>query len=170
MKLKNYNYKQVLREIIIEEISKYSHLQEIFDSQPFKTQFEFIDLDNSIRCKSFNDPQTNSIQVIFHKMRRECYEVDFMVNGNSYENLDIDYSLSEYTSLISTIFKCIEQFISEFSPAGLDVGGLESNKKIEAGRKGQKNAIYKYALQSIDIPSNYSLLTNADGGVQILKK
>jgi hypothetical protein len=93
-----------------------------------------------------------------------------MVNGNSYENLDIDYSIKEYTSLISTIFKCIEQFIDEYSPNGLDIGGSESSKKITSGKKGQKNAIYKYALKHIDIPNNYSLLTNEDGGVQILEK
>ena len=170
MKLRKYNYKQTLKQIIKEEIHKFPFLKEIFDSSPFKTEFEFINSEGDIRCKSFQDNQQNSIQVIFHKMRRECYEVDFMVNGSSYENKNIDYSIKEYSSLISTVFKCIEQFIEEYSPGGVYIEGEDSITKKDIGKEGQKNAIYKYALKNINIPLNYVLLTNENGGVQILKK
>jgi hypothetical protein len=170
MKLRNHNYKNSLKQIIKEEILKHSYLQEIFDSSPFKTQFNFYDTEYEIKCESFQDFQKNNIQVIFHKMRRECYEVDFTVNGNSFENLDINYSLKEYTSLISTVFKCIEQFINDFSPQALNIEGEDSFTKQEKGKEGQKNAIYKYALKNIDLSLNYTILTNESGGVQILKK
>ena len=170
MKLRDYNYKQVLRQIIKEEIQKYPYLKEIFDSSPFKTQFNFINSGNEIKCETFNDNQGNKIQVIFHKMRRENYEIDFTVNGNSYENKDIDYSIKEYSSLISTVFKCIEQFIEEYSPEGLYIEGEDSFTKQDLEKKGQKNSIYKYSLKNINLPSDYVLLTNESGGVQILKK
>jgi hypothetical protein len=86
------------------------------------------------------------------------------------KNLDITYSIKEYSSLILTVFKCIEQFINEYSPEGLYIEGEDSFTKQDIGKKGQKNAIYKYALQNVDIPPNYILLTNESGGVQILKK
>ena len=68
------------------------------------------------------------------------------------------------------MFKCIEQFIKEYFPKGLYIEGEDSFTKENIGKKGQKNAIYKYALKGIDIPLNYTLLTNESGGVQILKK
>ncbi len=170
MKLRNHNYKDSLRQIIKEEIQNQLFLQEIFDSSPFKTKFTFFDSGYEIKCESFKDNQGNNIQVIFHKLSRGFYEIDFSVNGSSYENSDIDYSLKEYTSLISTVFKCIEQFMEEYSPQGVKIEGEDSFTKQDIGKKGQKNSIYKYALQNIDVPPNYVLLTNESGGVQILKK
>lgn len=165
MKLRNINYKQILREIIFEEILKHPTLNEIFDSPPFKTEFIF----NDNKCKAFTDGKGNMIQVIFHKMVNDYYEVDFTVNGNSYENTDVDYSFKDYTSLISTVFKCMEQFIKEFSPQGLYIEGEDSFTKQDKGKKGQKNIIYKYALKQITLPTDYKMLTNEYGGVQILK-
>ena len=170
MKLRNHNYKDSLRQIIKEEIQNQLFLQEIFDSLPFKTEFTFFDSGYEIKCESFKDNQGNNIQVIFHKLSMGFYEIDFSVNGSSYENSDIDYSLKEYTSLISTVFKCIEQFIEGYSPQALKIEGEDSFTKQDIGKKGQKNSIYKYALQNIDVPPNYVLLTNESGGVQILKK
>lgn len=100
-------------------------------------------------------------------MNNGFFEIDFTVNGSSYENIGIDYSLKEYTSLILTVFKCIEQFIEEYSPQGVKIEGEDSFTKQE---KGQKNTIYKYALQNIDTPADYVLLTDENGGVEILKK
>jgi hypothetical protein len=170
MKLRNHNYKQVLRKIIKEEILKYSNLQELFNTSPFQNKFTFLDSGYEIKCKSFKDSQENNIQVIFHKMNKGYYEIDFTVNGNSLENTDIEYTVKEYSSLISTIFKCVEQFMKEYSPLGLNIEGEDSFIKQDKGKKGQKNAIYKYALQDIDIPPNYVLLTNESGESQILKK
>jgi len=170
MKLRNYNYKQVLREIIKEEVLKYSHLKEIFDSSPFKVKFNFQDDGYGVKSEFFEDNQGNIIQVIFHKMRRENYEIDFTVNGRSLSNEDISYSIKEYSSLILTVFKCIEQFINKYSPNGLNIEGEDSFLKQEEGKEGQKNAIYKYALRNIEVPLNYVILTNEDGSSQILKK
>ena len=170
MKLRNHTYKNSLRQTIKEEIQKQLFLQEIFDSSPFKTEFTFFDSGYEIKCNPFKDNQGNNIQVISHKLSSGFYEIDFTVNGNSYENSDIDYSIKEYTSLISTVFKCIEQFIEEYAPQGVKIEGEDSFTKQEKGKKGQKNTIYKYALQNIDVPPNYVLLTDESGGVEILKK
>jgi hypothetical protein len=170
MKLRNYNYKNSLRQTVKEEIQKQLFLQEIFDSSPFKIKFTFFDSGYEIKCEIFKDNQGNNIQVIFHKLSSGFYEIDFTVNGSSGENPDIDYSLKEYTSLVLTVFKCVEQFIKEYSPQALKIEGEDSFIKQEKGKKGQKNVIYKYALQNIYIPSNYVLLTDENGGVEILKK
>jgi hypothetical protein len=170
MKLRNHNYKDSLKQTIKEEIQKQLFLQEIFDSSPFRTEFSFFDSGYEIKSEPFKDNQENTIQVIFHKLSSGFYEIDFSMNGSSYENSDVDYSLKEYTSLISTIFKCIEQFIEEYSPQGIKIEGEDSFTKQEKGKQGQKNVIYKYALQNIDIPPNYVLLTNENGGVEFLKK
>lgn len=167
MKLRNHNYKNSLEQIIKEEIQKQLFLQEIFDSLPFKTKFIFFNSENEIKCDSFKDNQGNDIQVTFHELNNGFFEIDFTVNGSSYENIGIDYSLKEYTSLILTVFKCIEQFIEEYSPQGVKIEGEDSFTKQE---KGQKNTIYKYALQNIDTPADYVLLTDENGGVEILKK
>jgi hypothetical protein len=170
MKLRNHNYKNSLKQIIKEEIQNQLFLQEIFDSSPFKTEFTFFNSGYEIKCEVFKDSQGNNIQVIFHRLNNGFYEIDFTVNGSSYENTDIGYSIKEYASLISTIFKCIEQFIDEYSPQGVKIEGEDSFTKQEKGKQGQKNAIYKYALQDIDVPPNYILLTDESGGVEILKK
>lgn len=170
MKLRGYNYRDVLKQIIEEEVLKYSNLLEIFDSSPFQSHFRFLKYEYGVKSETFKDNQGNTIQVIFHKMNNENYEVDFTVNGSSYENLNIVYSVKDYSSLIQTVFKCIEQFIEEYDPEGLGIEGEDSLTKIDVGKKGQKNSIYKYALKNINIPPNYVLLTNENGGVQILKK
>lgn len=170
MKLRNYNYRGILKQIIKEEVLKHPNLQEIFDSSPFHSNFKFLKSEYGVKSEDFKDGQENRIQVIFHKMNMENYEVDFTVNGSSYENLDIKYSIKDYSSLIQTVFKCIEQFIEEYDPEGLKIEGEDSFTKIDIGKKGQKNSIYKYALKNINIPPNYVLLTNESGGIQILKK
>jgi len=170
MKLRNHNYKNSLKQTIKEEIQNQFFLQEIFDSSPFKTEFTFFNSGYEIKCGVFKDNQGNNIQVIFYRLNDGFYEIDFTVNGSCYENTDIGSSIKEYTSLISTIFKCIEQFINEYSPQGVKIEGGDSFTKQGKGKQGQKNAIYKYALQDIDVPPNYILLTDESGGVEILKK
>lgn len=155
------------QKISLEEILK-NYLKELFDTSPFKTTFEFQDEPWRILTK-FKDNQGNNIKVYFHKEDNDLYTVDFMVNGSSYSS-DLDYSVKEYSSLIHTIYLTINQFLEEYEPKALDIGGADSFKKIEKGQEGQKSLIYKYASSFFKPNPNYKVLFTNKGDLNIIKK
>jgi hypothetical protein len=143
-------------------------LEELFDSSPFKTSFDFEDEPWRIST-NFKDSQGNDIKIYFHKEGDDLYIVDFMVNGSSYSS-KVDYSVKEYSSLIHTIYLAINQFLEEFSPKALDIGGADSFKKLEKGKEGQKSLIYKYASNFFKPNLNYRVLYKNNGDLNIIKK
>jgi hypothetical protein len=159
MKLNPDNFKSILKNLILEQIKEKPYLQEIFDSKPFKTQFDFHDNPDYYYVPPFNDPYGNVIKVYFYKLRNNCFEVDFMVNGSSYSNSNVDYSVKDYSILINTIYSCISQFLKEFSPQNVHIEGADSDEKEEMGKLGQKNSIYTYASIFLTLPDNYKLIT-----------
>jgi len=143
-------------------------LEGLFDSPPYKSKFIFVDEPWHIET-SFKDSQGNKIKVKFHKEDNNTFVVDFMVGGSSYSS-DLDYSISDYSSLIHTIYLAINQFLEEFTPKALDIGGADSFKKVEKGKDGQKSLIYRYASKFFKPNPNYRVLTNPNGDLNIVEK
>jgi hypothetical protein len=170
MKLNPDNFKSILKNLILEQIKEKPYLQEIFDSKPFKTQFDFHDNPDYYYVPPFNDPYGNIVKVYFYKLRNNCFEIDFTVNGDSYSNSDINYSTKDYSVLINTICKCMSQFIEKFTPNSIVIEAASSEMKIEKGKESQKNDIYRYASIFLEVPPGYKLLTNERGGFSVNKK
>jgi hypothetical protein len=144
------------------------NIKELFDSPPLETSFTLID-EIGLVSTSFLDGGGNKIKVYFYKDLKDLYTVDFMVNGSSYSS-NLDYSIKEYSSLIHTIYLTINQFLEEYSPEALDIGGADSFQKIEKGKKGQKSQIYKFASNYFKPNPNYRVLEKTNGDLNIIKK
>lgn len=152
-------------------INEVVNLNELFETPPFKTSFDFIKDGDNIESKPFNDPKQNIIKVYFYNMGNHTFEVDFTLNGSSYSNSDINYSISEYTSLIKTVYACINQFMVDYSPNAIKVEGADTFEKIAKGKKGQKNSIYMYSIDFLDPHNNYYINTNYNNGnFELIKK
>jgi hypothetical protein len=171
MKLNNRNFKSIIKNLILEHIKEKPYLNEIFDSKPFKTEFEFKDDPDYYYTPSFSDPYGNLIKVYFYKLRNNCFEIDFTVNGSSYSNSNVDYSIKDYSILLYTVYSCISQFLNDYSPQCVNIEGVDTPEKEDKGKKGQKNNIYKYASMFLELPDNYKLVTkNEESGDFFISK
>jgi len=152
-------------------ISEVVNLNELFETPPFKTNFDFIEDGGNVESKPFHDHKKNTIKVYFYNMGNNAFEVDFTLNGSSYANSDINYPIPEYTSLIKTVYACINQFMVDYSPNAIKVEGADTFEKIAKGKKGQKNSIYMYSIDFLDPNNNYYINTNySNGDFELIKK
>ena len=129
----NNHIKFTIKEIIKE------NLTEIFETPPFKSTFNFVEEEGLVYVPEFEDPQGNTIKIFFWEQPQDAYVVDFTLNGSSFGNKNIEYSLKEYTSLIRTIYEAVNSFLDKHQPYALEIGGADSFKKIR--KMGQKNSI-----------------------------
>jgi len=89
-------------------------LDEIFDSEPFKNQFELSgELGKDVIVNEFKDLKGNIIDIYFNCINTKSYlyELDFMVNKSSFDNPNLEYSVKDYTQLLSTIAEATSQFL-----------------------------------------------------------
>jgi hypothetical protein len=163
-------YKNKIRNIILEVVKNNSRLNELFESPPFKSNFDFNEDSTTIYVNPFQDIQGNSIKIYFHKLGKDIFELDFTVNGSSFSNSDVNYSIKEYTSLLSTIAKCWDLFIEQYKPKGLRIEGNSSIEKQLKGKENQKNEIYGYFINKIKPNPNYSILHDELGNFEIIRK
>ena len=151
---------------IIKEIIK-DNLTEIFDTPPFKSTFNFVEEEGLVYVPEFEDPQGNTIKIFFWEQPQDAYVVDFTLNGSSFGNKNIEYSLKEYTSLIRTIYEAVNSFLDKHQPYALEIGGADSFKKIR--KMDQKNSIYKYATKFLKPHSSYKILFKNNGDLNLIK-
>lgn len=163
-------YKQKIRELIKEVIEK-ENLKELFDSPPFKTNFDFKENSSEIYVDTFLDPQKNKIKIYFHKMSNNVYMLDFTVNGHSGKAPGINYSLKQYTILLSTIGKALSQFLLKYKPSALKIDGEDTIEKELKGKKGQKINIYNIFINTIDDNPDYMVSDRKpDGSFNLSRK
>ena len=125
---------------LLKEIS----LDEIFDSKPFKTSFKIgPGFEAHYEVESFKDPQGNTIDIFFIESGEDVFEIDFQLNGNSFKASDVDYTLKEYTSLLSTIALAVTQFLEKYEPYGVVFRGADD---FESVSKNPNKSIYLYLL------------------------
>lgn len=132
----------------------YEGLEEIFDSEPFKTSFTFKDTSTWIETERFIDPNGNMVRVYFHKLGRNFFELDFTFNGETYKDSGTSYSFKEYSVLLTTIAAVVTQFLEEYKPDAVEFLGADSYSKIEKDpkMKGQKDRIYDGFLSRVKDP------------------
>jgi len=150
----------------IKEILK-ENLTEIFETPPFKSTFNFVEEEGLVYVPEFEDPQGNTIKIFFWEQPQDAYVVDFTLNGSSFGNKNIEYSLKEYTSLIRTIYEAVNSFLENYQPYALEIGGADSFEKIR--KMGQKNSIYKYATKFLKPHPSYKVLFNPNGDLNLIK-
>lgn len=163
-------YKKRIRTIIKEILEQNPKLNEMFDSSPFKTNFDFKENTDEI-YDEFLDPYKNKIKVYFYKGLINTYMLDFTVNGYSGKDINVDYSIKKYSSLLATIAKATSQFLEKYQPNALKIDGEDTFEKELKGKKGQKSQIYSYFADNLEINPNYMVSDRKpDGSFNLSKK
>jgi len=157
---------QALKRLITET------LYEIFDSEAFKFSFTITPSNEGYSSEVFKDEDGNFIRVIFHNLDKEMYELDFTVNGNSFSNPNIKYTVKQYSRLLHTVANAISQFLQQTQPRGLQVDGEDSFAKIlkRINPQSQKNFIYDFFISKIKNDSDYKIERLAGGNFNLIKK
>ena len=148
-------------------------LDEIFDSKPFKNNFNFS-LNNykDVVVAPFQDPQDNEIKIIYYNEGNGLYEIDFMVNNTSFKDLDVNYTLKDYTKLLSTVALATSQFLDKYEPIGLKIKGADDYGKTQHKEKaqGQKTRIYDYFISQIEDKGKYMVDKSNSEGIALMRK
>ena len=160
------SYKKYLKQIIKETID------EMFDSNPIKTIFNFIDKEDYIETEIFKDHKDNNIKILFYKLKNDMYELDYSINGSSFTNPDLDYTIKDYSILLNTVAKAIDQFLLKYNPLGLIIEGADYSGKLISNPKslGQKNRIYNYFITQIKDNLNYIVDKTKSGTINLIRK
>ena len=150
-------------------------LDEIFDSNPFETQFEFSgELGQNVIIKGFYDPKENVIDIHFScvNIKSNLYELDFMVNKSSFDNPNLEYSIKDYTQLLSTVAEATTQFLKSYSPTGLLIKGNNIFRKMDKrpSSEGQKDRIYNFFISQIEDKGKYMVDKSHPEGIALMKK
>jgi len=146
---------------------------ELFDSKPFTSTFNFgLNNYKDIVVTPFQDPQGNEIKIIYYNEGNNLYELDFMVNNTSFKDWDVNYTLIEYTRLLSTIASATSQFLDKYKPVGLKIKGVDDYRKIQNKEKaqGQKTRIYDYLISQIEDKGNYMVDKSVRDGIALMRK
>ena len=145
---------------------------EIFDSIPLQNTFVISPSHEGYSTENLKDEKGNLIKVIFHSIGNEMYELDFTVNGNSFSNSDINYTVKQYSKLLHTVAKAVSQFLHQINPKGLQIDGADSFSKILRKEKaaGQKNFIYDYFISKIENDQDYKIERLAGGNFNLIRK
>jgi len=158
--------KQALERLIKEAVN------EIFDSTPFKLNFDIQKSEEGYSTEVFQDPLSNNIRVIFHSMSPEYYELDFTFNGNSFDSPEVGYSLKQYSELLNTVAAATSQFLEQIKPKGIKFEGVEAFEKVftKPTKLGQKNRIYDQFISQLKNDTEYSIDRQRDGSFNLIRK
>lgn len=162
------SFKSYKDRILLSEI-----IGELFDSKPFTSTFNFS-LNNykDIVVTPFQDPQDNEIKIIYYNEGNGVYELDFMINGTSFKDRDVNYTLGEYTKLLSTIASATSQVLDKYKPVGVLLTGTNVYEKIanKPQAEGQKDRIYRFFISQIEDQGNYMVDKSVRDGIALMRK
>jgi hypothetical protein len=163
--LQTYKVQSIKR--IIKEV-----LYEIFDSTPLQNTFIIMPSEEGYSTENFKDGQDNLIRVIFHNAGNEMYELDFTLNGDSFSNPELKYTVKQYSKLLHTVAKAVSQFLQQVNPKGLQIDGADSFTKILKRKEveGQKNFIYDYFISKIENDQDYKIERLTGGNFNLIRK
>jgi hypothetical protein len=163
------NLKMQLTKILLEE-----DLKELFDSQPFKTSFKIEPgYTAEYETQPFQDEQGNQIVVGFISDGPGVFEIDFQINGNSFKDINVNYTITEYSKLLATVAQAVSQFIEEYKPYGILLTGVDDFSKIQKkpSTEGQKDRVYDYFISKMKEHPNYKVGRYPNGiGLQRMNK
>ncbi len=141
-------------------------LFELFDSKPFKSTFVIEPgYDSTYEIEDFKDTKGNKVSISFNEEVEDVFSVEFTVNGTSFKAEDVDYSVRDYSRLLSTVAKAVSQFLEEKEPYGLIFRGADDFKSISKNPKkeGQKDRIYNFFISQLKNNNNYKIGDYPDG-------
>ena len=156
----------IVKSMLLVNLLKEISLDEIFDSKPFKTSFKIgPGFEAHYEVESFKDPQGNTIDISFIESGEDVFEIDFQLNGNSFRASDVNYTLKEYTSLLSTIALAVTQFLEKYEPYGVVFRGADDFESVSKNpnKKGQKDRIYDFFITQLGDNTNYKIGRYPDG-------
>lgn len=148
-------------------------LSELFDSSPFKSSFNFQPSHyGTLEVPPFLDPDDNVIHIVFHEKGEDLYEVEFTVNGDSFKAESANYTLKQYSELLSTVALALSKFLEQEQPQGLVIKGADSFEKVSKNSKkiGQKDRLYLYFISQIDDLGKYMVDKTHPEGIALMKK
>jgi hypothetical protein len=155
-----------VKSMLLVSLLKEIALDEIFDSKPFKTSFTIgPGFEAHYEVESFKDPQGNTIDIYFIESGDDTYELDFQLNGNSFKASDVEYTLKEYTSLLSTIALAVTHFLEKYQPYGVVFRGADDFELVSKNpnKRGQKDRIYDFFITQLGDNRNYKIGRYPDG-------
>jgi hypothetical protein len=156
----------------IQELIK-EQLYEIFNTSAMSVNLEpKQDNHRGFHVPTFEDTQGNKINILYHYDDNDVYELDFTINGDSFQNTKVFYSIQEYAKLLATIAQSVDIFLDEIQPVGLILDGADSPKLAAKNPKkiGQKNRIYSYFISAMKDREDYKLEKTRHGGFNLIKK
>lgn len=148
-------------------------VKELFDSPAFKTSFNFIPSDYaSYETVPFRDPLGNLIRVFFTEIGDELYEVEFDVNGDSFQDQNTGYTVKDYSTLLATVAKAVSRFLEKYNPQGILIKGTDILQKVQKNPKtvGQKDRLYLYFISQIEDRGKYMVDKSNPDGIALMKK
>jgi hypothetical protein len=95
-----------------------------------------------------------------------------MINNTSFKDLDVNYTLKDYTKLLSTVASATSQFLDKYEPIGLKIKGADDYRKIQNKEKtqGQKTRIYDYFISQIEDKGKYMVDKTDPEGIALMRK
>jgi hypothetical protein len=148
-------------------------VKEIFDSEPFKTNFTFQPSEYAtVETPRFQDPLGNVVKIYFTENDEDLYEVEFSINGSSFQSPNVNYNIKDYSKLLSTIAQGINAFIEQYQPQGILIKGTDIFQKVSKNPKtiGQKDRLYLYFISQIEDKGKYMLDKSNPEGIALMKK
>lgn len=158
---------------LLKEVVLSGTLDEIFDSKPFTTTFEFEgELGSFIETAPFRDPKGYKINIYFYHEGNNVYTLDFSINGDSYKAPGVIYSFKEYTILLATVAEAVTQFLQKYKPTGLQIKGTNVAKKVikRTSAEGQKDRIYNFFISQIEDKGEYMVDKSNSDGIILMRK
>jgi hypothetical protein len=155
-----------VKSMLLVNLLKEITLDEIFDSKPFKTSFKIgPGFEAHYEVESFKDPQGNTVDIHFIESGEDVFEIDFQLNENSFKASDVNYTLKDYTSLLSTIALAVTQFLEKYEPYGITFRGADNFESVSKNpnKKGQKDRIYDFFITQLGDNRNYKIGRYPDG-------
>lgn len=148
-------------------------VKELFDSTPFKTQFNFQPSDYAtIETEPFEDLLSNQIKIYFTKVREDIFEVEFNIEGDSFQIPESGYTVKDYSRLLSTVAQGISKFLEKYNPQGILIKGTDIYTKVIKNSKaiGQKDRLYLYFISQIEDQGKYMVDKSNPEGIVLMKK
>jgi hypothetical protein len=148
-------------------------LYEIFNTSAMSVNLEpKSDSQGGFKTSPFKDLQGNDITIVYYYVDNDVYELDFSINGNSFYNTEISYSLQEYAKLLATVAQSVDIFLDEIQPLGLIIDRADSPRLAAKNPQkiGQKNRIYSYFISTMKDREDYKLEKTRHSGFNLIKK
>jgi hypothetical protein len=148
-------------------------VQELFDSPPLAVDFKFKPSRYAdIESNEFRDEKGNRVEIFFTEVGDSLYEIEFSVEGNSFQAHNNEYTIKDYSKLLATIAQGVSKFIEQYQPQGILVKGTDIFNKVlkNPNMVGQKDRLYSYFIAQIEDTGEYMIDRSRPPYIALMKK